>query len=132
MGRLIVACCLLMAACKGIPESEFIGAYEDLYCSGYVLCATDEMLRTVGQRECLQYFPTQTYPDPPECTYDRVAAEQCLAELATSGCEGDDPEVPVACDGVYDGCEYPRLPLSEGPELSTSPLDQPEDDGSAE
>jgi hypothetical protein len=121
MGRLIVVSSLLLAACKGIPETEFIGQYEDLYCSGYVLCATDEMLRTVGQRECLEYFRDQTYPDPPECPYRAEQAEGCVAELATSGCLDDDPEVPLICDEVYSGCDYPRLPPKAGVELSTAP-----------
>ena len=119
MVRTVVFAIFALSACDGLPENEFIGQYEDIYCSGYQLCATDEMLRTVGQRECLQYYRAQEYPSPPECPYDAVAAEECVAEFASSGCLGDDPEVPVICKDVYSACDMPRLPPAEGPEFET-------------
>jgi len=117
---------LFAGGCKGISENDFIAAYETSYCEGYVLCATDEMLRTVNHRECLEWYADAPYPgddgsssvDAADCKYDRVAAEACTLQLSTSGCDGDDPEVPTICDEVYSGCEYPRLPGKDGPEFA--------------
>jgi hypothetical protein len=100
---------VLSGACKGIPEKDFIEEYEPLFCEGYALCASDEMLRTVGERECLQYLSTQEYPNPPDCRYDRKAAEACIEGLKSSGCAGVDPEIPQICADVYSGCKVPRI-----------------------
>lgn len=109
MRRALTLMVILTGACEGISEKEFVTAYEPLFCDGYTLCASDEMLRSVGQRECLQYLADQIYPNPPECSYDRVAAEACVEGLKTSGCAGVDPEVPQICADVYSGCRLPRV-----------------------
>jgi hypothetical protein len=117
MARYGFAALWLLVGCKGISEEQFIGEYEDLYCSGYVLCATDEMLRTVGQRECLQDLRAKDYPEPPECPFDREMAEACLTELATAGCDNDDPEIPILCEDVYTGCAMPEMAKADGPDF---------------
>lgn len=104
----------LVTACGGIPERTFIEEYEPLFCEGYALCATEEMLRTVNARECLQFLRQQPYPEPPECNYDAVAADECITGLEASGCEDNDPEIPEACERVYSGCRVPRIPPEEG------------------
>lgn len=101
---------LALTACSGISEVEFVGEYEDLFCEGYALCATPEMLDAVNHRECLQYFRQQDYPEPPECRFDREAAEQCIEGLRTAGCVGADPEIPQICEDVYTACPFPRVP----------------------
>lgn len=103
-----------LTACGGTTEAEFIEAYEPLFCQGYSLCATEEMLRTVNTRECLAYLRRDPYPRPPDCSFDRDAAELCLMELETSGCVDNDPEIPLACDEVYSGCPLPRVPPEDG------------------
>lgn len=109
MRRALMFLVVLSGACKGIPEKDFIEEYEPLFCEGYALCASDEMLRTVGERECLQYLSTQEYPNPPDCRYDRKAAEACIEGLKSSGCAGVDPEIPQICADVYSGCKVPRI-----------------------
>lgn len=113
-----VALGVLASGCSGIPEKEFIVDYEVLYCEGYELCANEDMLRTVGVRECLQYYRYAEYPQPPDCRYDRRAAEACVEELSLSGCTGPDPTVPQICNDVYSGCRMPRLPRSTGPQVT--------------
>jgi hypothetical protein len=105
---------LSVTGCQGVAEVDFIKEYEELYCRGYVLCASDEMLRTVGERECHQYFRAQDYPDDPACRYDKEAAEACLANLSVAGCEDNDPLLPESCVTVYSECQYPRLPQEDG------------------
>lgn len=109
MRRALILLVVLTGACKGIPEKEFIAAYEPMFCEGYALCASDEMLHSVGERECLQFLSVKTYPNPPECRYDRAAAQACLDELSASGCTGVDPEMPEICADVYSGCAIPRI-----------------------
>jgi len=105
---------LLTAACGGVPEKSFIEEYEPLFCEGYAICATEEMLRTVNARECLQFLRQQDYPEPPECNYDAQAASDCIEELTAAGCVDNDPEVPEVCERVYSGCRVPRIPPEEG------------------
>jgi hypothetical protein len=105
------------AGCKGVSEFDFIADYEARYCERYVLCATDEMLRTVNHRECLEYYRYQEYPQPPECPFDRKAAETCLDNLSASGCEGNDPELPASCLAVFSDCQFPLLPREDGDTL---------------
>ncbi|HMV69696.1 MAG TPA: hypothetical protein PKA64_22830 [Myxococcota bacterium] len=104
---------LLLTACKGIPETEFIAGYERLYCDGYALCASEEAKRVVYERECLEYMRYEPYPEPPDCKFDREAAEACITDFAGMGCVGTDPEIPLICADVYSQCALPRLP-SEG------------------
>lgn len=113
--RFTLALFLLLGACKGISEKEFVAEWESLFCEGYVVCATEEMLLTVGQRECLQYLSGKDYPNPPECRYDRKLAEQCIDELTRSGCDGVDPEIPEVCASVYSECPFPRVPAAGSP-----------------
>lgn len=117
MRRLALGAPLLALACGGVSENDFIVAYEVAYCEAYELCATPEMLRNVGQRECLVWYRDQRYPEPPECPYERDAAEVCLTDLATAGCEGVNPALPASCREVYTQCRLPLLPdveLGEG------------------
>lgn len=110
--HLAIAILVGASGCEdAFPEFDFIPAYEVQYCTTYEVCASDEMLRDVGQRECLEYLRAEDYPLPPECKYDTEAAEACLAELKTAGCEGVDPAWPEVCDEVYSLCPYPRVPV---------------------
>lgn len=112
--RAALWCVVMLGACKGIPESDFIVEYETLYCSAYAACATDEMLRTTNERECLIWFSEMPYPPDDDCSFDRVTAELCVAELSTSGCLDEDPEVPAICDAVFGSgglCRPHRLPV---------------------
>ena len=99
------------AACGGISENEFILEYEDLYCRTYVICASDEMLRSVNERECRAHLADQTYPNTPDCRYDREAAEACIDVFRQAGCVEDDPEIPGLCELVYSECALPDLPV---------------------
>lgn len=99
-----------LAGCAGIPENEFIVAYEAWYCTTYPECATPEMLAVVQERECFSWYRRQTYPDAADCRYDRVAAEACLELLAEAACDGVDPSLPADCEAAYNGCPLPRLP----------------------
>ncbi len=109
-----IAVSLSVSACGGIGERTFIEEYEPLFCQGYGLCATEEMLRTVNVQECLQFLRQQDYPEPPDCTYDATAAEQCIDALLSSGCVDNDPEIPEVCERVYSGCRIPRVPPEAG------------------
>lgn len=108
MRRLVAA--TLLTACAGLPENDFIVAYEVQFCTTYVACATDEMLQVAQERECLAWLRRQDYPNPPDCTYDRAMAQECLDALEAGECDEVDPALPPVCDDVYNGCPLPRLP----------------------
>ncbi len=108
--RRISALVALLGGCAGVSEYDFIVDYEVQFCTTYPVCATPEMLEVVQERECLGWLRRQTYPQPPDCRYDRVAAEVCLEAIAAGTCDGVDPELPALCDDVYSGCALPRLP----------------------
>lgn len=112
--RWMLAAVLGTSACAGIPEVEFISEYEVSYCRGYVLCASEEMLRTVGERDCHEFFRKTDYPEGPECNYDREAAEVCLENLSTAGCADNDPVLPQSCVDVYSKCQFPLVPREDG------------------
>ncbi|MCB9666189.1 MAG: hypothetical protein H6732_18920 [Alphaproteobacteria bacterium] len=110
---------LLAGGCGGVIEDEFIVDWEVGFCDLYASCASDEMIRSVGVRECHAFLRSQAYPEPPDCTYDGVAAAACLVDLALAvdeqTCNGVDPALPASCtsDGtsspIYSGCRVPRL-----------------------
>ena len=106
---LAIALSIVASACGGIPENEFIIDYEEAFCATYELCATEEMKRTVREKECHQHMRGQAYPEPPDCTYDREKAEECVAALEARECDGVNPLIPEPCDQVYTGCAYPRV-----------------------
>ncbi len=112
--RWLVAALIAVTGCAGIPQIDFVSEYEELYCDGYVICATDEMLRTVGERECHEFMRSTPYPDTPECKFDRVAAEACIENLGRAGCVGNDPELPQVCADVFSRCQYNILPREDG------------------
>lgn len=99
-----------LAGCPGISENTFVVDWEEGFCDAYMTCATDEMKQSVGLRECHEDLRSTEYPEPPDCLYDAVAAEACIAEIEAIGCEGVDPALPEVCTEVYSGCPYPRLP----------------------
>lgn len=113
---------LVLGACKGIPETEFIAEYEALYCEGYAQCATDEAKRTVNERECLEFMRYQTYPEPPDCKFDRQVAEACIDGFAGLGCIGDQAELPLICQDVYSQCALPKLPSAGDPPVDPASL----------
>lgn len=124
LSALLVGALVALSASSGCTdeeEFEFIADYEELYCDAYVLCASDEMLRVINHRECLEYYRGETYPDTPDCRFDPDAASACVELLRTAGCSGDDPELPAVCDDVYSGCLYPTLPPADGPEFEVAP-----------
>lgn len=108
--RRVVAAVAFLAGCAGIPENDFIVDYEVQFCTTYAACATEEMLQVVQERECHAWLARQEYPNPPDCVYDGVAAQDCLDALAEGACAGVDPALPAACDAVYSACPIPRLP----------------------
>jgi hypothetical protein len=122
MGRRYTFGLLVLAACKGIPETEFIAEYERLYCEGYALCATEEAKRTVNERECLEFMRYQRYPEPPDCKFDREAAEACILDFAGLGCVADVAEVPLICADVYSECALPDLPTEGDPPVDPASL----------
>lgn len=103
-----------MAGCDVNARSEFLVAWEDAYCEAYALCATEEMLRVIDERECHAYLRTQDAPDPVSCKFDSDAAELCLVEMAASACDAADPEVPAVCADAFSLCPLPTVPLSDG------------------
>lgn len=113
---IVAAAAVIFGGCDAVTENDFIAQYEDLYCKGYAICATDEMLRTINQRECLVYLSLQDYPERGACRYESDAAEACLEALSLAGCAGPDPEMPPICADVYSKCALPIVPLVGEPE----------------
>jgi len=103
-----------LSACDVNARSEFLVAWEDAYCEAYTLCATDEMLRVIDDRECRAYLRTQDAPDAVSCKFDDEAAELCLVEMAASACDGADPEIPAVCAEAFSLCPLPTVPPSDG------------------
>ena len=86
---------LALVGCGGMTENEFIGQYEELFCEGYSICASEEMLRTVNERTCLEHLRYEPYPvDRPDCRFDDEAAEACIEGFRRAGCIGVNPEIP--------------------------------------
>lgn len=110
----------LATGCAGVQEDDFIVEWETQFCTLYASCASTEMLRSVGVRECHGYLRDQPYLDPPDCPYDAAAAAACLTDLQVAvdeqTCSGVDPALPPSCtpDGssspIYSNCRIPRLP----------------------
>jgi len=118
MSRLAALALLFVSACNAYSDSEFIGEYERLYCESYALCASDEMARTVNEKECLEYLRYQRYPvDNNECKYNSDAAESCVTDLGKSGCTGDEPEIPLICEDVFSKCAIPHVPKPSDPPI---------------
>ena len=102
---------LVVGGCNSFTESDFVADYEELYCEAYATCASDEMRRTVNERECLEFLRYQVYPvRNNECKYSADAAESCITDLASAGCAGTEPEVPLICEDVFSKCLLPVVP----------------------
>lgn len=102
---------LVLVGCGDtLTQNEFIAEYEELHCESYALCASEEMLRTVNERECLEHLRYEPYPtNQPDCRYEEEAAVACLEAMRTAGCVGVNPEVPIVCADVWSLCPYPRI-----------------------
>ena len=70
-----------VAACAGAREPDFISEWEKAFCTAYVACGSEEMLRIVGERECHAFLRNSEYPLPPDCKDDGVLAQECLDGL---------------------------------------------------
>jgi hypothetical protein len=105
----------LVGACdSGVSRSEFIEQYEVLFCQSYAICASEEMRNVIDERECLEYMRYEPYPEGAACMFEPSAAEQCVSEMAASGCIQNDPEIPLICADVFSQCALPRVPVRSG------------------
>lgn len=103
----------LLVGCDTLSEDEFGQAWEERFCELYWDCGTYEMLVTFNYRDCRNWLRDAGYPDQVECRFDAQAATACIEALETAQCDGDNPEMPDACDGVYGVCDLPRVPAIE-------------------
>jgi len=91
---------LLLLAC-GLPQDRFQDRFQDK--ANEATCAWKADCYGEDYDACLQEAAQTTPPDMDGCTYDAVAARQCVHDLWRVPCpaDGQEPTFPVACAGVW-------------------------------
>lgn len=112
---------LMVTACGGMDESEFVAAYTDSWCEHLITCSNSAELTFEGitsVETCRPYVEPEVGLWGRGCKYRPSAAAECLDAVALVTCpaaEGTLAERPSACDFVYTACQAISDPEPEQP-----------------
>jgi hypothetical protein len=98
----------LLVGCNP-SETKFIDQYVAAECDYRVTCYDPAILQFYGYADaegCVASFGPEFVTQHQGCTYDAVAAKQCVKALEELSCpaEGEDPADPEICGQVFTMC----------------------------
>lgn len=121
-----------LAAGCGVPQAEFVPAYNEALCNHILACGDAAQNRFDGLLsldECVDDTRNDVVAWGVGCRYRGGQAQQCLADMETLACPGGGgtAPIPASCNEVYVNCGEITDTDGGGGDTSDSPADSPAD-----